>query len=68
MIFGELLQDICQFQIPFGHEQFLNQQIAGHKQDTVALLDEYLSNSAEQMRLAASRVAESEYILAAVSK
>jgi hypothetical protein len=50
-------------QVPLGDEQLLHEQAARPEEDAVALLDEFVPDRADQVCLAAARVAEGQDIL-----
>ena len=64
----QFLELLLQGQIDFGPQQSLYQQGAGREQNPAPQQNQLLAQSTDQMRLAASRVAESQDVLGAIQK
>ena len=62
------LKHTGQLEVPLGDQQVLDQQAAGEEPDAPPLVDQFLADGAEQMGLAAARIAEGQHVFGAVQE
>ena len=68
IVFRPPLEDLGQFEISFSNKELLHKQIAGHKSNASALIDEFLGNGTQKVRFSAARISESQNIFSSVQE